>query len=317
MIKKIIDFILLQIFKPLINFMLNLFDYVIIFRFGAGIGDHLYLSSVIRQISLTKNKKIILFTNFPEFYFNSPRIKILLRAKNSTLIAYILKKFKGSSVLEFRNKLNDKFKKKHFLYYYDKKTHLVEASSGHFPFKLNYKNLRNEFFFSNKEKKEFKQKFKLKTNFAIIQSESKKTFTQNKEWKKKGMQNIIDKFNKINWIQVGTNKEAKLKNCHILFDLSLRELAYIINKSQFVVCYEGFINHLASCFNKKTFLIHTGFLPVQAFKYKKNFVIHNNKKMKCYPCYDLICKNHKKNLLKNLKNDFVIKKIRNNINVKK
>ena len=63
----------------------------------------------------------------------------------------------------------------------------------------------------------------------------------------------IDKFNKINWIQVGTNKEAKLKNCHILFDLSLRELAYIINKSQFVVCYEGFINHLASCFNKKTF----------------------------------------------------------------
>ena len=39
--------------------------------------------------------------------------------------------------------------------------------------------------------------------------------------------------------------------------------------------------------------------------------------MKCYPCYDLICKNHKKNLLKNLKNDFVIKKIRNNINVKK
>jgi ADP-heptose:LPS heptosyltransferase len=317
MIKKVIDFILMQIFKTPINFMLNLFDYVIIFRFGTAIGDHLYLSSVIRQISLIKNKKIILFTNFPEFYFNSPRVKILIRAKNNTLIAYILKKLKGGSVLEFRNKLNDKFKKKHFLYYYDKKTHLVEASSSHFPFKLNYKKLRNEFFFSKKEKEEFKLKFKLKNNFAIIQSESKKTFTQNKEWKKIGMQNIIDNFDKIKWIQVGTKNEAKLKNCDILFDLSLRELAYLINKSLFVICYEGFINHLASCFNKKTFLIHTGFLPVEAFKYEKNLVIHNNKKMKCYPCYDLVCKTHKKNLLKNLKDDFVIKEIRKNINALK
>ena len=114
MIKKVIDFILMQIFKTPINFMLNLFDYVIILRFGTAIGDHLYLSSVIRQISLIKNKKINLFTNFPEFYFNSPRVKILIRAKNNTLIAYILKKLKGGSVLEFRNKLNDKFKKNIF-----------------------------------------------------------------------------------------------------------------------------------------------------------------------------------------------------------
>ena len=42
-------------------------------------------------------------------------------------------------------------------------------------------------------------------------------------------------------------------------------------------------------------------------------LIENNQKMKCFPCYDLVCKTHKKNLLKNLSNNFVFKKIKNNL----
>ena len=311
--RKIIDFIFFRFFNPLINCLLNLFNHIVIFRFGAAIGDHIYLSSIVRQINQKKNKKIILLTNFPEFYFNNPRIKILIRSKNGSFVSFLLKKCRGNSILEFRNNINAKSRNKHFLYYYSNKTHLIEASSCHFPFSLNYKELRNEFFFSDDEKKNFRKKFKSIKKFAIIQSESKKTFTQNKEWKHEGMQKIINKFDNINWIQIGVKGELELKNCIIMFNLSFRELAYLINKSLFVVCYEGFINHLASCFNKKTFLIHTGFLPVEAFKYKKNIIIEKNKKMSCYPCYNLVCKSHRKNLLKNLDDKFVIKKIRNNL----
>ena len=311
--RKIINFILLRILNPLINFFLSFLNYVVIFRFGTAIGDHVYLSSIIRQINLSTNYKIILFTNFPEFFFNNPRIKIIVRSSNNSFYSYILRRFKGNSILEFRNQINGKSNNEHFLQKYDYKTHLAQASSGHFPFDLNYKKLKNELFFSKDEKKKFKQKFKLNKNFSIIHSQSKKTFTKSKEWKKNGMQKIVNKFDKINWIQVGIKSETKLKNCNIFLDLTLREVAYLIKRSDFIICYEGFFNHLASCFNKKTFLIHTGFLPVEAFKYRNTIVIENNQKMKCYPCYDLVCKTHKKNLLKNLSNNFVFKKIKNNL----
>jgi ADP-heptose:LPS heptosyltransferase len=311
--RKVINFILLNIFNPFINFVLNLLNFTIIFRFGAAIGDHVYLSSIIRQINLNSNKKIILFTNFPDFFFNNPRIKIIIRSKNNSFYSFLLKRLKGNSILEFRNQIHGTSNDKHILFNYHYKTHLAEASSSHFPFNLNYKKLKNELFFSEDEKKKFKQKFKLKKNFSIIHSETKKNFTKSKDWKKDGMQKIVNKFDKINWIQVGITGETKLKNCNILLDLTFRELAYLIKKSNFVVCYEGLYNHLASCFNKKTFLIHTGFLPIEAFKYQNTIIIENNHKMKCYPCYNLICKNHTKDIKKNLSYDFVFNKIKNNI----
>ena len=93
----------------------------------------------------------------------------------------------------------------------------------------------------------------------------------------------------------------------------MRELAYVIYRSEFLVTYEGFFNHFASCFNKKNFLIHTGFLPVESFNYKNNILIENNKDYPCYPCYDLKCKDHQNLTKKNIKVEEVIKKIEDNI----
>ena len=82
----------------------------------------------------------------------------------------------------------------------------------------------------------------------------KKTFTSNKDWKLNGIQNIINSFQDINWIQIGRSNEPRLSNCLHFLNLKLRELAYIIYKSDFIVSYEGLFNHLAACFEKKTFL---------------------------------------------------------------
>ena len=84
-------------------------------------------------------------------------------------------------------------------------------------------------------------------------------------------------------------------------------MAFLISKCDFIVCYEGFFNHLASCFNKKTFLIHTGFLPIQSFKYSNNIIIHNNNKIRCHPCYDLVCDEHQENVKQNINSEFVLK----------
>ena len=81
----------------------------------------------------------------------------------------------------------------------------------------------------------------------------------------------------------------------------------------FIVCYEGFFNHLASCFNKKTFLIHTGFLPIQSFKYSNNIIIHNNNKIRCHPCHDLVCDEHQENVKQNINSEFVSEN-KNNLN---
>ena len=60
-------------------------------------------------------------------------------------------------------------------------------------------------------------------------------------------------------------------------------------------------------------MIHTGFLPVEAFNYKNNILIENNKDYPCYPCYDINCKDHPNSTKKNIKIEEVIKKIKDDI----
>lgn len=314
MIKKIIISILNYSLKPLVYILLKLFNTVIIFRFGNSLGDQVYMSSILREINIKKKKNIILFTNFDQFYKNNPRIKILIKSTYGTIVSFLLNNMTGKMIMNFNSIYSNK-SNKHFLYYHKKNIHIAQAMSEHFPLDLDYSNLENELFLTEKEKKSFSFKMNLPKKYSLIHSQSKQSFTKNKEWKQEGMQDIINNLDNINWIQIGKSEEPKLKNCSFFFDLPLRELAFIISKCDFIVCYEGFFNHLASCFNKKTFLIHTGFLPIQSFKYKNNIVIHNNEKIRCYPCYDLVCDEHQKNVKQNIDSEFVFKKIKNNLNL--
>ena len=312
MINKLLKKILKKLFKEHINNILNKKKIVIIFRNGSAIGDHLYMTSVLREIA-SKGYKIILFSNYYELFLNNIRIKKIYKISNKNVIWFFLNLFKGKRILEFRS-LNDNLENKHFLFFHkNKKIHLSEANSEHFNLNLNYQKLDNEFFFSKDELSQLNQNIDLPPKYSLIQSSSKKNYTLNKEWDFNGMQMIVNHFKKINWIQIGKTDEPRLANCKHLLNLNLRELAYVIYRSEFLVTYEGFFNHFASCFNKKNFLIHTGFLPVESFNYKNNILIENNKDYPCYPCYDLKCKDHQNLTKKNIKVEEVIKKIEDNI----
>ena len=98
-----------------------------------------------------------------------------------------------------------------------------------------------------------------------------------------------------------------------MLNLNIREVAFVISKCQYIVTYEGLFNHLASCFQKKSFVIHTGFLPIEAFKYKNNIIIEKNSEMDCYPCFKIDCESHSKKFLKNMDIEYVVSKIKSNL----
>lgn len=301
---------LIRILRNKINKLLDKKNIILIYRKGSAIGDHLYMTSVLREIA-SKGYKIILFSNYYELFLNNIRIKKIYKIKKN--IFFFLNLLKGRNILEFRSLYNN-IENKHFLFFHkNSKIHLSKANSEHFNLDLKYEKLDNEFFFSKNELTKWNKSIHLPLKFSLIHSTTKKKFTSNKEWDINGMQGIVNHFKKINWIQIGKSNEPKLKNCTHLMNLNLRELAYVVYKSEFLVTYEGLFNHLASCFNKKNFLIHTGFLPIEAFNYKNNILIENNKDYPCYPCYDINCKDHLNLTKKNIKIEEVIKKIEDNI----
>ena len=317
MLKKIFSKFLVKIFRKKLNDFLEKNNYLVIYRNGSAIGEHVYMSSIIRKVNILEKKKILLFTNHHILYLNNPRVFKLFKIGKKSIFWFILKNLKGKSILEFQSihatKINHFIKKKYFLYYHQKKIDLAQAMSEHFNMNIDYSDLKNEFFFSRNELINFEKELELPKKFSLIQSASKKTFTENKEWKIDGMQSIVNYFKNINWIQIGMSDEPILNNCKKYLDLDLRRLAFVIYKCDFLVTYEGLFNHLAACFEKKNFIIHTGFLHEEAFFYKNNIIIEKNREMSCYPCYSLDCKTHKKSCLSNITNEFVINKIEKNI----
>ena len=289
-------------------------NYIIIFRCGSAIGDHVYMSSIIKKIYDLKKKKILLFTNYYDFYLNNDRIYKLFKFRQISLIWFFLRNLKGEAIFEFESESTKKDKNKHFMYYHKKNIHIAQAMSEHFNINFKYDNLKNEIFLTQSEKNNYEKELKLPSKFSLIHSTSKKSFTTNKERRVEGMQAIVNNFNDLNWIQIGVSGEPILNNCLQLFDLNFRKLAYVISRCEFLVSYEGLFNHLASCFEKRNFLIHIGFLPVDSFYYKNNIVIEKNERLNCYPCYDLHCKNHKDLANFYITDDFVIETIKNNIN---
>lgn len=309
MLRKILKFFLQTLCHP-INFFLKKKKFLIIFRRGKAIGDHVYMTSVIKKINEKNFYKIILFSNYGEFFLNNPRVYKLFNVKYDSLIWPLLNILKSENILEFRSTVKDN-DNKHFLsHYLPNYLHLAQGMSDHFNLNIDYSNLQNEIFFSDDEIVRLKNEINLPSNFALIQSVAKSTYTKNKEWKFEGMQEVVNKFDKINWVQIGKNDEPKLKNCKYLLDLNFRELSYVIKKCKFLVVYEGLYNHIASCFNKKTFIIHLGFLHINSFKYPNSIVINQNSMLDCYPCYSLDCKNH--NRLMSEK--FVIEELKKYIN---
>ena len=66
--KNIIFFFIKIFFSKIFNILLGVFNFVILYRCGNAIGDHVYMSSIIREIRLNKKKKFCYFQIIMYFF---------------------------------------------------------------------------------------------------------------------------------------------------------------------------------------------------------------------------------------------------------
>ena len=305
---------MISISKILNNF-LNFLRIKFIFRNGKAIGELVYLTSLV-SFFYKKNYRVIVLTKYPEIFYNNFKIYLNLNSDRlfflKKIIFKILFKIEGENIINF-NPFNSKLKvDDHFLKNYSQDTHFLSSVSQKLGIFMDYRNIQNEFYFSKIEEEKLKNKLKLPDSYALIHSESKKTFALNKEWGSEKMQKVVDGYNNITWVQIGLSSDFPLEGVIHKFDLTIREMGFLVYKCKFLVSLEGVFNHLASCFKKKNFLILSGMLPFQASYYKNNVIISNTEKLRCYPCYQLNnCNVEGKPCTNGILVDDVLKKIKN------
>ena len=288
----ILKFCLYPIKKLILKFLKKK-NYIILFRASNSLGDNIILTGIIRQLNNVIKKDIILFTNFPEIFENNNRVVKVFSLKKKNFLTIFLKLLEGDEIYEMNQKFegyNDaldffRFESNEKKSLFEKK-HLAHFISGRLCKVLDFSDFKNEIILSTNEKNEFKNKFKnLDVNkYAIINPHSKSQFTPNKGWGFENFQKLVDISN-YTWCQVGEKNDKKLKHVKYYLDISLRELFYLISKSSFILANEGYLNHIASSFNKKTYILKPGIIPNEYFKYNHTISIERDPPIACSPCY--------------------------------
>ena len=276
----------------LVNFIFKKLNIFIIYRFGNAIGDQLCMTAIVEKLYDDFSYKVIVFSSYPEFFINNPKVykNYCLKGKNRFLAIFLrraLSTFQGENIVNFCFPVSNGGLEK-YMRESKAKISLIEAHSLHFKIKLDLKNAKPKIYFSEDEIKIYEKKFEfLPKNFAIIQPIGKTTYTPNKEWGFDKFQNVVEKTKEINWVQSGLKDDLLLKD---VLDLrgetkSLRELAFLISKADFVLCLEGLLNHLAAAVNTKSFVVFSGFHPVEIAKYDTTVAISKVPQVECSPCW--------------------------------
>ena len=68
MFKTILSKIINIVFGLSLNYLLKLLNFVVIFRVGNAIGDHVYMSNIIREINIKTKKKFYFLQIIMSFF---------------------------------------------------------------------------------------------------------------------------------------------------------------------------------------------------------------------------------------------------------
>jgi ADP-heptose:LPS heptosyltransferase len=273
----------------LVNFILEKFNFFILFSRGKGLGDGVAVTGLISQLKKKTKSNIILFTEISEIYENNPNVVQVFKLSKKIYLFYLLILFNGKKIIELNTKThpykdifelqkansNKNFKKK-----------LVEIIGGNIENYIDFKNLKNEIFFSESEIIKFNRKFEniIKKKFALIAPTCKNDYIPVRNWGFEKFQRLVNQID-FNWYQADGEHEKKLDNVKQLSNTSKRELFFLIQKSNFVLANDTSLNHIANCFNIKSFVIMSGFIHKDWVKYKNTIVVTREPQIECSPCY--------------------------------
>jgi len=275
--------------KPLsntVNYLLKAFNIFVIYRIGNAIGDQLCMSAIVRLIDEQYPYKIVVISSYPEIFKGNPRVWRNIGVERFSLyISRILRFISGSQLENFLFK-NNKYSFEEYMRSSGKELHLVEAHSLHFSHAINYNNIQNEIYLSKSEVEKYAKKFNLPESYSIIQPNSKISYTPNKQWYVGNFQKVVNKRHDIYWVQTGSQNEFLLKNVEDYRGITtLRELFYIVSRSQFVFANEGLINHIASALKIKSYVISSGFSSISLAKYTNSVFFNTNDSCDRSPCW--------------------------------
>ncbi len=287
-IKKFIKYTFQKPLSSAVNYLFKSFNIFVIYRIGNAIGDQLCMSAIVRLIDKQYPYKIVVISSYPEIFYNNPRIwkNININKSDSSLLR-IIRFLKGFQIEHFfptfKNIVFEDYMRQT-----KSSIHLIEAHSQHFFHKIKKDNFKNEIFFSKDEVEQYRSKFKLLSRFSLINPVGKDSYTPNKNWGFDNFQQIVDSSDNINWIQVGISNDKKLLG---VLDYrgatTLRELFYLVSKAEFILANEGLLNHIASAFNAKSYVVHSGFSQTELSKYDNTTCFSNNIACEYSPCWKL------------------------------
>lgn len=309
--------------KILIEFYLKKKKIIILFRRGNTLGDNVVVTGIVNQLVNKIDKRIVLFTKFPEVFYNNKKIYRIYNIKNKKMFPMILKLLESNCVYEMHlefsnyNDIMDKLRIENKpLQNRNEKIHISQCIAGKFNQNIDVKNFKNEFFFTQDEKIIYEKKFEklISKKFSIIQPFSQSGFSKIRSWEFDKYQKLIDIY-KLNWVQVGLKDEKHLSGViNLLGKTSIRELFFLVYKCNFILSNDGSLNHIANCFNKKSFVIMSGYTHEEFIKYDNTTLISRVPQIECAPCYlKTSCPKERKFCTEDIKVEDVLKIIKKKI----
>jgi len=263
---------------------------VILFRGGKAVGDQLCMTALVEALHREHGIRSIVFTHYSEWFRNNPKVVSCLHLSTGTLLGRaqlrILRALKSSRVIEFAaaNSGEDYVKRMRA----EQPMHLVQANSRELALPMSWRNIKTEIYFTPSEEKKFEGDFpQLMVPFVCVHSHGKTLFTPNKSWSVEKIQAVINETPQITWVQLGGISDAPL--CSVI-DLrgktnSLRALAFVISRSQAVVCTEGLYNHITAAFERPCVVVHSGFSPTELAHYSSTSIVVREPQVTCAPCW--------------------------------
>ncbi len=306
------EFIIYKLFAPfryLACSYLAKNNLVVVYGLHPALGDTLIMTSAIDSISKIYGYKAIVFSKFPEFFYNNPNvIKNLAYNKlgntKRDILKFVCKYSRSNRVVCIGGEswtVGTMPWEPHIADYPMSSYATSYNPDSQLKFDL-IPNVSPKIYFTDEEILQYKQKFNLPKKFFAIKASVGLTKNMNlsidrhdsamrKEFGVENMQYIIDKTPDVTWVQIGQKDEIELNGCIKLNGQSnIRETLYILSKAKAVLTIEGFINHAAAAFNTPAFTIFFGNKDdYKTLVYQNCIVIKAEQELECMPCWSDKC----------------------------
>ena len=146
------------------------------------------------------------------------------------------------------------------------------------------KNLMCEFYFTKEEIKKSKQFAKDLGKFIVVEPNTKDSFTLNKRWFFDRWQKVVNYLGKeYTIVQLGAGGQPVLDNViDLTGQMTFREAAALIAKSQILVSNEGGLPHAANAVGTQAVVTLGGYCSKELLAYPEHYYFYPN--LDCVPC---------------------------------